>query len=124
MIYKDSNDKAIQFGEAKLRQIGGRVKILQGEYDDMVANGWKLGGLAARHKGLTTEERRRAILDERKAEIDAESEEYRKLSLVIEDLKECLKKREEWDESFFLSMASGNRSMIARYTGSKSFLTD
>jgi len=124
MTYKDNNDKAIQFGEAHLRQIGGRAKILQAEYDAMVGTPFKLGGVFARHKGMDKEQRRQALLDEREEEIHRYTEEYRKISLVIEDLKDCLIKREEWDESFFLAMAGANRSEIARYTGSKSFLRD
>lgn len=124
MRYTDSNDKAIHFGEAKLRQIAGRIAILQDEYDNMEGVPFPLGGLAKRHRGLTTDERRQAILDERKEEIGAEMDAYRGLLSVVTDLRTCLDKREEWDETFFLSMASANRSEISRYTGSKSFLLD
>ena len=124
MAYKDDNDKAIQFGEAHLRQIGGRVKILQYDYDRLDGTRFPLGAVAARHAGLSADERRRAIMDERKDEIKAKSEEYRKLSLIVEDLKNCVAMQEEWDEDFFYAVSSTNRQEISRLIGTKITLRD
>lgn len=128
MIYANNNEKALAFGKSHLRQLAGRVRILRGEYEDLVANGVVLNGgkIPDRYKGMTLDERRQAKLDDRKAELESKEEEFRVLNEAVEDLKSLIEPRDDLDGEFIRILCRHHREEIARYTGTNplSFVED
>ena len=116
-VYETNNAKAIAFGESHLSQVNGRIKLLTAEYESMRDNGFRLGGVAKRHQGMTATERRAAILDERKEDILRKKEESWILTRVVEDLKNLMTNTEDLDDSFVEILCRADREEIARLTG-------
>jgi hypothetical protein len=116
--YADKNEKALAFGNAHLRQISGRAKILRGEYEELRDNGVVLTGgkVPERYKGMTLDERRQAKLDELMWEINLLEEEARGLIEAIEDLKGVLEPS-DLDEVWVRILSRHHRGQIASYTG-------
>jgi hypothetical protein len=118
VIYENNNVKAIKFGEAILRQWAGQIRSLRGKYEGWVADGsWNMGGLAKRHQGMSTAERRQALLGELVVELDTMERKYRDLNSLVTDLKETLEKYGDTDDEFIRLMCLSNREGIARLTG-------
>jgi hypothetical protein len=117
MVYSDLNEKALAFGEAHIRQVRGRAKTLTEKWEAKTVN--VRTRIPTRFTGLSIEERRAALLDELRFEIDELETSLWNTQYHVNRLREFsadVSERER-DRTFWQWQCRYHRKKIAEYTG-------